>query len=234
MTLTGNHMSIVIPVFNEKDNLRPLLEELESALKFRLNFEIIVVDDGSTDGTNDELTILSREFASLLICTHSINRGQSAAVLTGVSAANARVVAIIDGDGQNDPADLPAMYEILIAGQGHRMVAGERTCREDSLLKRLSSRTANAVRRALLHDGIRDTGCGLKVFFKDDFLRIPPFDHMHRFLPALFQRDGGHVHSVPVNHRPRLFGRSKYGVHNRLWVGIVDLLGVMWLRKRKI
>src|SRR5690606_12102969 len=140
----------------------------------------------------------------------------------------------LDGDGQNDPADIPVLYAALALSPQTRMAVGERRQRRDTWVRRLSSRVANGVRSSLLHDGIRDTGCGLKVFYRDDYLDLPAFDHMHRFLPALMQQRGRKVRSIPVNHRPRRNGRSKYGIGNRLWPGIVDLLGVMWLERRRL
>ncbi len=234
MTNQIPQLSLVIPVYNERDCIRPLIDEIDIALAGRLRYEVVVVDDASVDGTTDVLGDLSRTHETLQVKLHVENRGQSAAILTGVKAASAPVIAVLDGDGQNDPADVPCLYERLCASTQIRMVVGERHRRKDGRLKLFSSRVANAVRRRILKDGIKDTGCGLKVFYRDDFLRLPAFDHMHRFMPALIQRGGGEVASVPVNHRPRLYGVSKYGVNNRLWVGIVDLLGVMWLKRRRI
>ena len=164
---------------------------------------------------------------------HDHNRGQSAAIRTGVGAARAPIVAVLDGDGQNDPADIPSLFAALLLSDT-RMTVGDRRTRRDRLSRRISSRLANTVRASILHDGIRDTGCGLKVFYREDFLELPAFDHMHRFLPALMRQRGRKVRSVPVNHRPRRHGCSKYGIRNRLWAGIVDLLGVMWLERRRI
>jgi glycosyltransferase involved in cell wall biosynthesis len=165
---------------------------------------------------------------------HSARSGQSAAVHSGVRAARAPWIATLDGDGQNDPHDLINLLAARgePANAGVRLFMGNRTTRRDTWLRRLSSRIANGVRGGLLGDGTPDTGCGIKVFERETFLQLPVFDHMHRFLPALFQRAGSRVVSVPVNHRPRTRGRSKYGLHNRLWVGIVDLFGVMWLKAR--
>jgi dolichol-phosphate mannosyltransferase len=165
---------------------------------------------------------------------HAVRSGQSAAVATGVRAARAPLIATLDGDGQNDPADIPRLLEALKGSTSGRLrlVMGNRTTRRDSWLRRLSSRVANGVRSRLLHDGTPDTGCGLKVFDRAVFLDMPRFDHMHRFMPALFRREGYEVISVPVNHRQRTRGTSKYGLHNRLWVGIVDLAGVSWLLRR--
>jgi dolichol-phosphate mannosyltransferase len=227
-------LSIVIPVFNEYGNVGPLIEEIERALSTRLRFEIVVVDDGSTDGTATELAEISRTNHRFRLRVHGRNRGQSAAIRTGVKAASAEIVAVLDGDGQNDPADIPQLFATINLSPDIRMVVGERLRRKDNWIRLISSRIANAARSKLLGDGIRDTGCGLKVFYREDFLDLPAFDHMHRFLPALMQRRGGLIHTIPVNHRRRRRGLSKYGINNRLWVGIVDLFGVMWLKSRGI
>ena len=228
------HVSVIIPALNERGNLAPLVAEIDAALGPRMPFEVIIVDDGSTDGTSEEITSLVDKWPWCNSLRHERSTGQSAAIRGGVLAANAEVIAVLDGDGQNDPADLPTLIGHLEMLPGISMVVGRRIGRQDSWLRKLSSSLANSVRNAVLHDGIKDTGCGLKAFYKSDFLNLPAFDHMHRFLPALVQRSGGRVHCVPVNHRPRLRGKSKYGVRNRLWVGITDLLGVMWLQKRRI
>jgi len=227
-------LSVVIPAFNEHGNVTPLVEEIREALDQRCNYEIVVVDDASTDDTYREICALADKYPEVRAEQHARNRGQSAAIHTGVEAAAATVIAVLDGDGQNDPADIPALFDKLQATPDANMVVGERRKRNDNVIRKLSSRVANAVRGAMLGDGIRDTGCGLKVFYREDFLKLPAFDHMHRFLPALIQRDGGRVYSVLVNHRPRNHGKSKYGINNRLWVGIVDMFGVMWLKRRRI
>jgi dolichol-phosphate mannosyltransferase len=227
-------VSVVVPVFNEAGNVGPLAREVFDALDGRMNYELIFVDDGSTDGTRDVLQDLRRDDGAVRVCEHASNCGQSAAVRTGVRAARHRVVAVIDGDGQNDPRDIPRLYGRLAAAPSLSLVIGERRKRRDGFLRRVSSRVANGVRSRLLGDGISDTGCGIKVFYRDLYLDLPAFDHMHRFLPALVQRCGGTVYSVPVNHRPRQSGESKYGVRNRLWVGIADMVGVMWLQRRRI
>lgn len=233
-------ISIVIPVYNEEANIQPLVAEVTQVFRGR-EYEIIMVDDCSADGSWAQLQQLRAENPRLRALRHSLRCGQSTAVWNGVKAARAVVVATLDGDGQNDPADLPALLQALQeanagahTGAGRRvaMVAGWRTRRKDSAVKLLSSRIANGIRRNMLRDGTPDTGCGIKVFYRDVFIGLPYFDHMHRFLPALVQRTGSTVISVPVKHRPRLRGKSKYGIWNRLWVGIVDLLGVAWLIRR--
>ena len=228
-------VSVVIPVCNEQDNVEPLAREIHAALSGRWSFETIFVDDGSTDGT--AAALLAARAAGLpeiRLLRHAVRSGQSAAVATGVRAARAPWIATLDGDGQNDPADIPKLLEAAQADRGGRLrlVMGNRTTRRDTWLRRLSSRVANGVRGGLLKDGTPDTGCGIKVFDRAVFMDMPRFNHMHRFMPALFQREGYQVASVPVNHRERTRGTSKYGLHNRLWVGIVDLFGVMWLIRR--
>lgn len=229
-------ISVVVPVHNESANVPPLLAEIEAALAPLGAFEAVFVDDRSSDDTLAVLREQARTRPWLTVLAHRSNCGQSAALLTGVRAARGPLIATLDGDGQNDPADIPALaarWQALRAeGGGPVLIAGWRNRRRDTALRRLSSRIANGVRARLLGDGTPDTGCGLKVFAREDFLALPWFDHVHRFLPALFRRAGGRIESVPVAHRPRTRGRSHYGVHNRLWVGLVDLCGVMWLQRR--
>lgn len=228
-------LSVVVPVRNEADNIERLVEEIHAALEGRAEFEVIYVDDGSIDATALKLARAAGRFPRLRTLRHGRACGQSAAIASGVRAARHPWIATLDGDGQNDPADIPMLLEQVRGGQrapGLALVIGWRTRRHDNLLRRLSSRVANGVRGRLLGDRTPDTGCGLKVFPRELFLRLPFFDHQHRFLPALALREGARVASVPVQHRPRLAGRSNYGVGNRLWVGIVDLLGVMWLQRR--
>lgn len=230
-------LTVVVPVRNEQENIRPLAEEICRALDTVVPFELIYVDDGSTDDSLDLLKELAGEIESLRVVRHVECCGQSAAIHTGVRAAVAPLIATLDGDGQNDPADIAKMLAVYKekAGQdGRVMVAGWRALRRDSAIKRMSSRIANKVRSGLIGDQTPDTGCGLKVFRREDFLGFPAFDHMHRFLPALMLRSGGRVVSEKVSHRPRERGQSNYGTWDRLWVGITDILGVMWLKRRKI
>ncbi len=228
-------LSVVVPVRNEEDNILPLLEEIHAALEQRCEFEVVYVDDGSRDGTPRILRDALVRFPRLRVLAHRQSCGQSAALLTGVRAARGEWIGTLDGDGQNDPADLPkllAARDDPARPANLQLVSGYRKTRRDSWLKRFSSRVANTVRSRLLRDATLDTGCGLKLIARTAYLELPFFDHMHRFLPALVQRNGGATISVEVNHRPRTRGRSNYGVHNRLWAGIVDLFGVMWLRRR--
>jgi dolichol-phosphate mannosyltransferase len=228
-------LAVVVPVHNETENVEPLLAEIQAALAPVARFEAIYVDDGSTDATPAILAAAAARFPFLRVLRHRKNCGQSSAILTGVRAARAPVVATLDGDGQNDPADIPALlarWRAEPADGRPVLAAGQRTRRQDTWVRRMSSRIANGVRSRLLGDSTPDTGCGLKLFAREDYLALPFFDHMHRFLPALFLRAGGRILLVPVNHRPRERGRSHYGIHNRLWVGLVDLLGVMWLQAR--
>lgn len=228
-------LSVVVPVHNEAENIEPLVEEIQQALAAAYEYEIIYVDDGSTDATTATLCALATRVTRLRVLRHVNCCGQSRALLSGVRAARADLIATLDGDGQNDPADIPKLVEALLnnsSGIALDMVAGHRARRKDTGWRRFSSKVANAVRAALLQDQTPDTGCGLKVFRRDMYLALPYFDHMHRFLPALVQRAGGRVQSAIVHHRPRLRGASKYGTWHRLRVGVVDLLGVMWLQRR--
>ncbi|HEX7124154.1 MAG TPA: glycosyltransferase family 2 protein [Thermodesulfobacteriota bacterium] len=227
-------VSVVVPVLDEADNVLPLVAEIRAALAGR-RFEVVYVDDGSTDETPARLAEAAARWPELRVLRHDGRYGQSAAIRTGVRAARAPVVVTLDGDGQNDPADIPAMLAALgapSAGRPVGLVTGQRTRRRDAWLRRVSSRVANGVRSRVLGDGVADTGCGLKAFARETFLDLPYFDHMHRFLPALVQREGYAVHVVPVGHRPRRAGRSKYGTLDRLFAGLVDLAGVFWLRRR--
>ena len=228
-------LSVVVPVYNEAENIAPLLAEIDQALG-SIPHEIIYVDDASDDETPARLREAQKQYPNLRVLRHSKRSGQSTAVLSGVSHARAPWVGTLDGDGQNDPADIPRLYAAAKSraeeGRPVACVCGYRRNRFDSRFRLLSSRIANLVRRRLLGDDIPDSGCGIKVFSRQAFLRLPYFDHMHRFLPALFQRGGGAVIVSEVNHRPRVRGSSKYGLHNRLWTGLLDLCGVKWLLHR--
>jgi dolichol-phosphate mannosyltransferase len=230
----GPAVSVVVPVRNEAENVAPLADEIAAAMTGRWSFEVIFVNDGSTDDTALALGRLMAERPWVRQINHAMSCGQSAAVRTGVAAAQAPLVATLDGDGQNDPSFVPALVRALETGGAKvGLVAGQRVGRRDSGFKRLQSRIANAVRGAILRDGTRDTGCGLKAFRRDTFLALPYFDALHRFLPALVRRDGYEVAYVEVIDRPRRHGRSNYGLWDRLWVGILDLAGVWWLIRRR-
>lgn len=235
MTITSDPaLSVVVPVRNEAGNIAPLLAEIAAALEGHWAFEVVYVDDGSSDGTDAELRRLAAQYPFLRRVRHARSCGQSAAVRSGVTAARAPIVVTLDGDGQNDPAFLPAMVRALEAGAPRTgLVAGQRVGRKATGFKKLQSRIANTVRGAVLRDGTRDTGCGLKAFRRDVFLALPYFDGLHRFLPALVKREGYAIGYVDVVDRPRGAGVSNYGLWDRLWVGILDLAGVWWLIRRK-
>jgi len=227
-------LSVVVPVCNEAENVEPLAREIDAALRDR-DYEMIFIDDGSTDDTAAILLRLRSALPRLRVLRHSFRSGQSAAVASGVRAARAAWVATLDGDGQNDPADIPRLIAARdsVANRGVQLFMGNRKAsRKDTAFRKLQSNIANGVRAGLLGDGTPDTGCGIKLFAREVFVELPRFDHMHRFLPALFMRHGARVISIPVSHRPRTRGTSKYGMLNRLWVGIIDIAGVMWLRRR--
>ena len=227
-------VSVVVPVRNEAGNIALLVAEIAIALEGQWSFEVVYVDDGSTDGTEAELKGLMTQHAWLRRVRHKQSCGQSAAVRTGVAAARAPIVVTLDGDGQNDPAFIPALVRALEAGNPRvELVAGQRVSRKSGGFKKLQSRIANAVRGAVLRDGTRDTGCGLKAFRRAVFLGLPYFDGLHRFLPALIRREGFDIGYVDVVDRPRAHGVSNYGLWDRLWVGILDLAGVWWLIRRK-
>jgi len=230
---TTPDIAVVVPAHNEAENVGPLADEIAAALQARA-FEMIFVDDGSTDATADALSAAAADHPELRVVRHRRACGQSTAIVSGVRAARAALIVTMDGDGQNDPADAPKLLDAFNENGGGDglMIAGHRVNRRDTWVRRMSSKIANGVRGGLLGDRTPDTGCGLKVFSRAAFLHMPAFNHMHRFLPALMIRAGGRVLSVPVNHRPRTRGVSKYGVWNRLWVGIVDLFGVIWLIRR--
>jgi len=234
MTTNEPAVSVVVPVRNEAGNIAPLVGEIARALDGQWSFEVVYVNDGSSDGTEAELKRLMAQHAWLRRVHHRQSCGQSAAVCTGVAAARGAMVATIDGDGQNDPAFIPAMLRALEAGAPRvALIAGQRVGRKASGFKKMQSRIANSVRSTVLRDGTRDTGCGLKAFRRDVFLRLPYFDGLHRFLPALIKREGFAVGYVDVVDRPRGAGVSNYGMWDRLWVGILDLAGVWWLIRRR-
>jgi glycosyltransferase involved in cell wall biosynthesis len=226
-------ISVVVPVRNEAGNIVPLVEEIARALAPYAPFEIIYVNDGSGDGTEAELRSLMTAHSVVRQIKHAVSCGQSAAIRSGVAAAGAAIVATLDGDGQNDPAFLPAIIAALERDPQIGLVTGQRVGRKATGFKRLQSRIANAARKAVLRDGTRDTGCGLKAFRRDLFLGLPFFDGLHRFLPALVRREGYDIGYVDVVDRPRLHGVSNYGLWDRLWVGILDLAGVWWLIRRR-
>jgi dolichol-phosphate mannosyltransferase len=231
---SGPAVSVVVPVRNEAGNIAPLVNEIATALQGRHSFEIVYVNDGSSDGTDAELKRLRADRPWLRQIMHARSCGQSAAVRSGVAAARAPVIVTLDGDGQNDPAFIPQLIEALQAEAPRvGLIAGKRVGRKASGFKKFQSRIANGVRGAILRDGTRDTGCGLKAFHRDLFLALPYFDGLHRFLPALVKREGCAVGYVDVVDRPRLTGTSNYGMWDRLWIGILDLAGVWWLIRRK-
>ena len=219
---------------NEAENIAPVIAEIAAALDGRWNYEIIYVNDGSTDATPERLASAMKNHPNLRQVRHAASSGQSAAVRSGVRAARGAIVATLDGDGQNNPAFLPALISAIEQG-GERtgLAAGQRMGRKDTGFKKIQSRIANTVRNAILHDGTRDTGCGLKAFRREVFLALPYFDGLHRFLPALVRREGYGIVYVDVVDRPRHSGVSNYGFFDRLWIGIMDLAGVWWLIRRK-
>lgn len=226
-------LSVVIPVFNERDNIGPLVHEVVRHLRGRVAFDVVCVDDHSDDDTRDVLAALKAEVPELRVLLHQQRSGQSAAIRTGAKQALSPWIATLDGDGQNDPADILKLLAARDAGDPHtKLFAGWRVDRKDTASKRWASRWANGIRQRLLHDDTPDTGCGIKLFERSAFLELPYFDHMHRYLPALMQRAGWKTVSVPVAHRPRGAGQSKYTNLGRALVGIRDLMGVSWLIQR--
>lgn len=218
---------------NEADNIAPLIEEITAALGGRWAYEIIYVNDGSTDATGERLATIMAQRDNLRQLRHAKSGGQSAAVRSGVRAARGTIVATLDGDGQNNPAFLPDLIAAVEKGANVGLAAGQRVGRKDTGFKKFQSRVANKVRNAILQDGTRDTGCGLKAFRREVFLTMPYFDGLHRFLPALVRREGFDIAYVDVIDRPRYSGVSNYGFFDRLWIGIMDLAGVWWLIRRK-
>ena len=224
--------SVVVPVFNEEGAAETLAREIAAAFEGEA-VEILFVDDASTDATRLRLTTLKQSLPSLRVVAHAKNAGQSRAIRTGVLAATAPIVITLDGDGQNDPADAPRLARRLREAPAHlAMIGGLRVARQDSAAKKWASRLGNGVRDFLLKDGAADTGCGLKAFRREAYLRLPFFDHQHRFLPALFLREGYGLDFEPVGHRPRTTGASKYTNLGRLFASLPDLMGVMWLNSR--
>ncbi|MGA7296889.1 MAG: glycosyltransferase family 2 protein [Rhodanobacteraceae bacterium] len=226
-------LAVVVPVFNERDNIQPLIDEISAALDGRCDYEIIYVDDASSDDSPAVLQAARDKQPRLRILRHRTQSGQSTAIRNGIKAARSPWIATLDGDGQNDPADIPKLLDMRDqADAAVKLFAGWRVHRKDSASKRFGSRFANSLRSRLLKDNTPDTGCGIKLFERAAFLDLPYFDHMHRYLPALMQRAGWTVVSVPVNHRPRSAGVSKYNNLGRALVGISDLRGVAWLLRR--
>jgi dolichol-phosphate mannosyltransferase len=226
-------VSVVVPVKDEAGNIGPLLDEIAAALGDRWPFEVVYVNDGSTDVTEAEVRDFMGDRPWLRLITHASACGQSAALRSGARAARAPIIVTLDGDGQNDPVFIPALIRVLEQGSTRLgLIAGQRVGRRSSTFKRLQSRIANGVRAAILRDGTRDTGCGLKAVRRDIFLALPYFDGLHRFLPALVRREGYDVGYVDVIDRPRRLGRSHYGLWNRLWIGLLDLAGVWWMIRR--
>ena len=226
-------LSVVVPVFNERDNLAALVKEIVSALRGHVAFEVIYVDDHSADDSPQVLAALRSEFPELRILRHDRQSGQSTAIRTGAKAARGAWIATLDGDGQNDPADINRLLLARDAASSQiKLFAGWRVQRQDNASKRWASRWANRIRQRLLRDDTPDTGCGIKLFERAAFLDLPYFDHMHRYLPALMQRAGWDTVSIPVNHRSRSSGVSKYNNLQRGWVGLRDLRGVAWLITR--
>jgi dolichol-phosphate mannosyltransferase len=228
-------LSIVVPVFNEAGNTLPLIEEISEVLSQFGPYEIIYVNDGSSDDTPLELSRASQRFPELRMVHHSVRCGKSAAIMSGVMKANAPLIGTLDGDGQDDPKYIPLFLEAFGAQEASPklgLVAGKREKRIEGMMRKISSYVANTVRRAFLRDGCSDSGCGLKMFRRDPFIWLPHFEGVHRFLPSFYRAFGYEVIEIEVKQRPRLFGKSKYGMHNRLWVGLLDLMMVLWLRHR--
>jgi dolichol-phosphate mannosyltransferase len=229
--------TIVLPAYNEEESIGPLLGEIRDEIRTLPVREILIVDDGSTDATTARAVAEAAGLPGLRIIRHGQRQGQSRALLTGIRAATNDLILTLDADGQNNPTDFHKLFAAYAARQAatpRMMVAGQRERRRDKMVRRASSSIANGVRSALLHDNVRDTGCSLKLFRRDDFIDLPFFDHIHRFLPAMMKSAGVTVVLVDVGHRPRRAGTSKYGVWDRLWVGLHDLVGVRWLMKRQI
>jgi dolichol-phosphate mannosyltransferase len=235
MGTTDQTISIVLPAFDERESIGPLLREIAGTTAGLPVKEVIVVDDGSTDGMAEEVLALRPAIKALRLISHRDRQGQSAATYTGILQATGDLIVTLDADGQNDPSGITLLYDAYKrenASGARVLVAGQRRKRQDNAIRRLSSKIANSVRAAILDDGVRDTGCSLKLFRREDFLALPFFNHIHRFIPALMKGSGVRLVLVDVAHRPRERGTSKYGTWDRLWVGIHDLIGVRWLLKR--
>lgn len=228
-------LSIVIPMQNEAGNVVPVLEELSGVAQDFPPYEIVIVDDGSVDGTRAEIETMAHRIAGLRLIAHRVGAGKSAALRSAVRSARGMVICSMDGDGQNPPEALPALFGPLLKAPHGRLglVAGQRIGRRDTLSKRLASRAANGLRRRILRDETRDTACGMKAFRREPYLELPYFHNMHRYLPALFRAAGYEVAHVEVTDRPRHAGRSKYGNLQRAMVGISDLIGVAWLVRNR-
>lgn len=228
-------ISVIVPAYNEQDNLKSLIDNISEALSDVNQLEIVIVDDCSTDNTRENCAILKQTYPELTYLRHIKNSGQSASVFTGVKHARFDLIATLDGDGQNPPSEIRKLieaYQRCSGDKGKTLFAGHRQGRQDPWIKLISSRIANNIRRKLLRDDCPDTGCGLKLFHKATFLELPHFNHMHRFLPALYKRNNYNVINVPITHAARQFGVSKYNTLGRLRVGVVDLFGVAWLARR--
>ena len=227
-------ISVVIPVYNENNNIEFLTNEIKSSLYDKIKYEIIFIDDGSTDSTLETLLKIKKNEKNIFVINHEINYGQSIALKTGVSNSNYNYIVTLDGDGQNDPKDILKILKFFDVKKEFMMVIGNRVNRNDSLAKKIASRLAYKVRKIILKDDTPDTGCAIKVFRKSDFINLPFFNHIHRFMPYLFKTFKGDVISIEVNHRARKSGVSKYSNFQRFLVGIYDILGVIWLKKRTV
>ena len=227
-----NNISIVIPVLNEERNIINLITEIKKNLEKKIKYEIIIVDDGSSDNTHNVLLNYLKKNKKVLVFKHKKNYGQSVSLRTGIMQTNSNYIVTLDGDGQNDPRDILKLLKSFETDKEFMMVIGNRVKRIDNFARRLASRTAFKIRKFILKDETPDTGCAIKVFKKEDFLKLPFFNHIHRFLPFLFNSFKGKVISIQVNHRARINGYSKYSNFQRFLVGISDIFGVIWLRKR--
>ena len=226
------NLSIVIPVYNEQNNIAALVNEIKKNISSSIKYEIIIVDDGSTDNTLKELKLLCKRYKDIIIIKHKKNYGQSISIRSGILSSNKDFILTLDGDGQNDPKDIQKLLNKFNGTKDFFLVIGNRTKRNDTFGKKLASRLAFFLRQLIFADKTPDTGCAMKVFRKEDFLLLPFFNHIHRFFPILFTNYGGTVYSVSVSHRKRLTGYSKYTNFQRALVGIYDLIGVVWLCKR--